>query len=362
MAVYKVFLEKDSFIYSEIPSGSAGRDEILEIGSAPRAGVGQAKRTLVKYNSSEVHGVIDNYSTLADVTVDLQLNLADAAEVPTEYTINAYPIAEEWTEGIGRYGSRPVDTSGVSWYSKDGIQNWSTLPITGVTEYQNPSGQVGGGIWYSDNTLHSTTTHNVTSTHDINLDITNIVGAYYNSAISNHGILLKLEDSLEFSTERSFILKYFSTQTHTVYPPTINIKWDDSVYSSSLLEITDPDAVITVKGNKGEYVDKGKQRFRLNVRPRYPQRVFKTTSIYLDNYKLPQASYWGIRDEHTEEMVIDFDTNFTKISADNTSSYFDIFMEGLQPERYYRILIQTEIDGSTVVIDNDQVFKVIRNG
>ena len=61
-------------------------------------------------------------------------------------------------------------------------------------------------------------------------------------------------------------------------------------------------------------------------------------------------------------MVIDFDSNFTKISADNTSSYFDIFMEGLQPERYYRILIKAEIDGSTVVIDNDQIFKVVRNG
>ena len=362
MAVYKVFLEKDSFIYSETPTGSAGRDEILEIGSNARAGVGQSKRTLVKYNSEEVHNVIDTYSAIADVRVDLQLNLANAAEIPTEYVIHGYPVADAWTEGIGRYGSNPIDTSGVSWYSKDGVQNWSTLPITGVTEYRNPSGQVGGGIWYSDSALHTSQSHTVTSTHDINMDITNIVEAYYNSTIPNNGILLKLEDDLEFSTDRAFILKYFSSQSHTIYPPTVNIKWDDSTYSSSLSEITDTDAVITVKGNKGEYVDKGKQRFRLNVRPRYPQRVFQTTSIYLDNYKLPQASYWGIRDEHTEEMLIDFDTEYTKVSADNTSSYFDIYMEGLQPERYYRILIQTEIDGSTVVVDNNQVFKVIRNG
>jgi hypothetical protein len=37
-------------------------------------------------------------------------------------------------------------------------------------------------------------------------------------------------------------------------------------------------------------------------------------------------------------------------------------MDGLQPERYYRILIKTEIDGTTTVVDNNQVFKVVRNG
>ena len=61
-------------------------------------------------------------------------------------------------------------------------------------------------------------------------------------------------------------------------------------------------------------------------------------------------------------MVFDYDTTFTKISADNTSNYFDIYMDGLQPERYYRLLIKTEIDGTTTIVDNDQIFKVVRNG
>jgi len=34
-------------------------------------------------------------------------------------------------------------------------------------------------------------------------------------------------------------------------------------------------------------------------------------------------------------------------------------MNGLQPERYYKILIKTAINGSTVVLDNDYYFKVI---
>jgi hypothetical protein len=50
-------------------------------------------------------------------------------------------------------------------------------------------------------------------------------------------------------------------------------------------------------------------------------------------------------------MIVDFDTNFTKISCDSTGPYFDVYMDGLQPERYYRILIKTTLDGSTTVVD-----------
>ena len=60
----------------------------------------------------------------------------------------------------------------------------------------------------------------------------------------------------------------------------------------------------------------------------------------------------------TEEVVIAFDDDYTKISADSTSSYFDISMNGLQPERYYKIFIKTTLDGSTIIRDGDLTFKV----
>jgi hypothetical protein len=34
-------------------------------------------------------------------------------------------------------------------------------------------------------------------------------------------------------------------------------------------------------------------------------------------------------------------------------------MNGLEPERYYKILIQTTLNGSTIVFDDDYTFKVI---
>ncbi len=61
-------------------------------------------------------------------------------------------------------------------------------------------------------------------------------------------------------------------------------------------------------------------------------------------------------------MVVDFNTDFTKISCDSKGSFFDVYMDGLQPERYYRILVKTTLDESTVVVDDQNIFKVVRNG
>jgi hypothetical protein len=57
-------------------------------------------------------------------------------------------------------------------------------------------------------------------------------------------------------------------------------------------------------------------------------------------------------------VVVDFDTDYTKISADTQGNYFDVYMNGLEPERYYKLLIKTVISGSTLVFDNEYFFKV----
>ena len=63
----------------------------------------------------------------------------------------------------------------------------------------------------------------------------------------------------------------------------------------------------------------------------------------------------------SEEIVVDYDTTYTKISCDTSGSYFDIYMNGLEPERYYKLLFKTELSsGETVISDNNYYFKVIR--
>ena len=179
--------------------------------------------------------------------------------------------------------------------------------------------------------------------------------------VNNDGFLLKWEDKIEFSPSQSIqpVLKYYSVDTNTIYPPTLELKWEDVLYNTTLTEISTTDLFIGLDSNPGVFHSESINRFRLNVRPEFPVRKFQTTSIYTQNYALPTSSYYAIKDLDTNEFVIDFDDIFTKISCDNNSNYFDIYMNGLEPERYYKILIKTTINGSTIIKDEDYYFKVV---
>jgi hypothetical protein len=369
MAVYRIFPEKDTFISSENVLGNAGKDEIVELGGYPDiAGTGQTNRILTKYSTAEIKDVIANKIGASGYSASLSFYLADAYELPIDYKIYAYPISGAWDNGVGKFGDIPTNKSGVSWtYRQASDANaWllGSYPAFVTGSYDSPL--VGGGNWYTASAglnMEFTQSHDINSTHDVSINVTRAIQLINSNTLVNDGFLLKLSDDIEYSMSSSIRLKYYSADTNTIYPPSLEFKWDDSTYTTgSLSVLSNSISTIGVINNKGKYPDVGKQRFRISAKPKYPVKTFTTSSIYLRNYALPSASYWGLRDENTEEMVVDFDTQFTKVSCDPTGPFFDVYMDGLQPERYYRILVKTTLDGSTTVVDDQNIFKVVRNG
>lgn len=352
MAIYRVYPEKDTYINSK-PTvaglyGNAGLDEIVEIAGYPDptdSATGRTKRTLIQFKSTDITHAVDNIIT-GSISASIHLSLANATELPSAYTIEAYPISSSWTTGTGKGSDAPVNRTGCSWKYKDAATTeWSAL---------------GGDI--ITNGVSGSKTNTVSSDHDLDIDVTNIISSHYSSSIPNNGIALKLEDAYENYLSQSITLKYFSSDTNTIFPPYLEFKYDDSIYSSTLTELSTDIATVSLKNNKEEYADSEIVKFRISARPKYPTRTFTTGSVYLTEFKLPATSYYGIKDEFSGEMIVDFDKSFTKISADNTSSYFNIYMDTFQPERHYRLLIKSTINGSTVVFDNKNIFKVVRHG
>tara|TARA_R110002153_G_scaffold150278_1_gene301807 strand:+ start:8884 stop:10023 length:1140 start_codon:yes stop_codon:yes gene_type:complete len=379
MAIYRIFPDKDTAIYTEQLTGNSGKDEILELGGYPSSidGVGQSSRILMKFTDSDIQDVVNNKIGHPHFSSSIKLAIADASELPVDYKVYAYPIYipgnAQWDNGVGKFADQPVNTSGASWVYRSGglVDEWSITGFSTLTTASFSDAKQGGGNWYTgsklngavDESMEFIQSHSIYSTHDLDINVTAAVRQIYTGSLPNKGFIVKLEDRFENYTSSSIRLKYFGKDTNTIYPPFLEFGWDDSLYNTGSLSVLDTDiSIIDVKNNKGRYVDSGKQRFRLTARPQYPPRTFTTSSVYLTNYALPTASYWGLRDENTEEMVVDYSTDFTKISCDATGPYFDIYMEGLQPERYYRILVKTELDSSNIVVDNSNIFKVVRNG
>ena len=175
------------------------------------------------------------------------------------------------------------------------------------------------------------------------------------------GFLIKYPDSIEESISSSKgTLNYFSVDTHTIFPPKLTFKWDDSVHNYQSTSKKSGSLNVTLYKNKQEFNQNDEAIFRIHVRDKYPTRQFASSSNYLNPGYFTTASYYSIRDAHTEEEVIPFDTSYTKLSSDSEGMYFKIFMKGLQPERYYRILFKHKNNEGTKIYDNKYHFKVVR--
>ena len=158
-------------------------------------------------------------------------------------------------------------------------------------------------------------------------------------------------------------MQFYSVDTNTIYPPQLEFKWKDfsNVLTGSLTSsiVSTTNLVSSLAENPGVFFPSSINRFRFNVAPKYPTRTFQTASLFTGTKFLPTSSYYAVKDLDTNEFVIDYDTTYTQISSDGNGNYFDIYMNGLEPERYYKILVKTNIGGSTLILDDNYYFKVI---
>jgi hypothetical protein len=195
---------------------------------------------------------------------------------------------------------------------------------------------------------------------DIKCDVTDIVNGWYDGSIDNFGFLLKFPQIVE-NEDISYFAKFFSIDTHTIYPPHIEIYWDDTTFNSSLNVINNSDFVTTITNLQSEFTEGEKYKFRIKNRDKYPVRSFQTSSLYLNNKILPENTLWALKDVKTEEIVIDYNNLGTRVGADNKGNYFNLDLNGLQPERYYQILFKSEIENEIIIIDDKKsYFKLVR--
>jgi hypothetical protein len=400
MAVYKIFPSKDTTLYSLFPNMNTGLDPIIEATQTsftPGTPDPQSSRFLVAFDSNKIEDILENkmgvsasaqLQNTSSYQINLQCFISTATGVdinPTGTLLEIYYISQDWSMGTGQYLDDPISTDGATWYwvNYSGSTAWQTIGFpTGVTASFTGSGTdrdtnnsyAGGGTWYTGSTnsdwnsnlypISASQTFNYSTDKDLNVTVTNIIGAWYTGSISNaafNGFIIKQNPEFVYNKNYQPELKYFSVDTNTIYPPALQFSWRDFTWatSSNVSVLTTLPARVALNQNPGFFYSQSVNVFRVNAAPEYPAAVWQTSSLYTENYYLPQESYYAIKDLSTNEYVIEFDTRFTQLSADTTGSYFKLYMNGLQPERYYQVLIQTTINGSTLVYNDGYYFKVI---
>ena len=275
--------------------------------------------------------------------------------------------------GTGHFNDTPETQNGCNWKYKsyEGEGEWTTSNFsTYVTASYGQ--ETGGGTWYTGSSLELNVTqsqvYSYNSNKDLNVNVTNILRNWYSASNSlggfpNDGFMVKLSKNDEFIANRNEQpnIKFYSVDTNTIYPPELQFQWDDRIYatSSAIPTITTTDIVATLDNNPGTFKRDSIHKFKINCRPQFPTRVYQTSSLYTQRNYLPTSSYYAVKDLDTNEFVISFDDIYTKLSADDSSNYFTLYMNGLEPERYYKILLKIVLEGETIILDDNYYFKII---
>ena len=383
---YFEFGKRDTTLYSggTTASRNTGIDEILEINKVVNNNgtVGNVSRVLIDFDLSFISKSVQDGKIPS--TAKYYLNLFDATsdEVEVEQSLHIYMVSGSWKQGSGKLDHDPVTDNGATYQYRN--HEAKTPWVTGsvLTE---------GGSWFtaSNGQYEVSSSYDLTfDKKDVRADVTNLVNnfIYSSSVYPNNGFIVKREDSgsygnnhatasFDFNTgqegdsSRLGNLKYFSRETHTIYPPKLEVEWDDSSWNSgslSPLSSTDLERLkVYFKNMKTEYKEKSIVKFRVVGRELYPSSSFSATPSELGVKYLPSASVeYEVRDADTEEVIIPFGSG-SRVSCDSDGNFFRVQMNGLQAERDYRFCIKVVSGSGTTdeqinFYDDNYEFRVVR--
>lgn len=159
----------------------------------------------------------------------------------------------------------------------------------------------------------------------------------------------------------------------------LNIQLSGSVYTSSftttgsvemtssLLSPMDVDRPFSITTQNLSPTYRAGDIVKIGVfgRKQFPLKMFEKTTQqqqYLIPEFLPSSSYYALKDNQTEEIVLNFDS-YTQLSCEYPyGNYFIVDTTGLPQERYYRVLIRVNNGSEIYTIDTGKTFKIVRGG
>lgn len=341
-----ILATKDASIYQQYASRNTGLDEILEIGKQIRP----LDRN-DSYSSGSVRALISfdisNQSAYpATAKYYLRLYLANANDVNRYQTIEVYPVSRNWIEGSGYFYQDIKNVSDeVTWTKATSTVSWS---LAGGDFVINPS---------------TSKTLSEFPLQDVRIEVTNIIAPVVSNSNTTtwYGLILKFPTADENDSRNVGNIKFFSSNTHTVFAPRLEIVWDDQSFNTgSLKPIPNGDVRIVPKNIKQAYTHGEIDKVYFVVRDPYPDKRFDEKQRYRNMYYLPSESYYRVRDQVSGMILQDFD-QYSAISCDTSGSYFVLDTSGMEINRTYEIDLKVKKNNLVFFPEFNYTFRIDNN-
>jgi hypothetical protein len=355
----------DASIYLQQPEQNAGRDEILEVGKlyygTNNDNNKDITRTLIKFETGSIKSEIQSIGTGSWQTY-LVLRSANSQEIPLEYSIYANAVSQSWTMGTGTKFDN-ITSDGISWKYRDGINTWQDNVTAGTAVFTTGttgSANAEGGTWF----ITSSATQSFSNEpDDVRMNVTNIMHQWISGSLKNNGFIVRHSIDVENNSLDYGLLKFFSKETNTIYEPKLELVWDDSLFTTgSLTPVTgsaSDDYKVVVTNLKNQYSKNTKVKIRVKGRDMFPLKTFGTTFGYDQPNYLPSGStYYQIEDYITNETIVPFG-DYSKLSCDSTSNYFNLDTSTYPINRTYKLKIKIIESGISTIIDDKLIFEIV---
>jgi len=313
---------KDTTIYQRYPTYNSGLDEILEVGKLKKS-----TDMGVMYASSSARALISFDITASGAYPTsskyfLNLYLANATNVFRYQKIEVLPISQSWVEGSGyRYQDVKNAEDGATWISASSNTLWTNSGSDFTTN-------LTASVILSEFPLQ-----------DIRIDVTTLIAPVISGSNITpwNGLILKFPTADEANSSNTGNIKIFSSNTHTVYSPTLEIVWNDQIFTTGNLKpIPNGNVSIVAKNLKEAYTEGEIDKVYLVVRDRFPDKRFDATQRYKNQYYLPSSSYFRLKDQVSGVTLQKFD-QYSAVHCDASGSYILLDTNGLYSDRYYTL-------------------------
>ena len=348
---YFLTASKDATIFEQQPTQNTGLDEILEVSKIYYGALKDTARTLIKFDTNTLSASLASGDVTMSVA-ELVLRETEPSQIPLSYSLEINPISQSWEMGNGtRFDD--ISVEGCTWNYRTSGANW--LP-TNVPNSGSATGSFDGkgGMWYTAS--QATRSYDYESS-DLIVDVSSSLSFWLDEGYPNEGFIIKHESQKEDNDIDYGQLKFFSKETHTIYQPKIRIGWDDSRYETGSLQALPEEYKISLKRLKKSYRAGGRYDIEVFARELYPQKTFQNTFGYSTGSLLPTSSFYQIRDNESNDIIIPFG-DYSKLSTYGNKSRISLDLTNFEVNRSYRVELKVELTGSSEYFDDDYIFEV----
>ena len=343
-SIYKVHRADNSTTLNEIyPSQSFHRDETVIVGktvsSSLISGGPYRKRAMFTFTGYvETTGYTSAY---LQVYESAARDLKKGQIIEVGFQSASIATGNKFVAGRGRRDSRPAVKEGSTWKYSD----------------------VSNNVEWTEQTASVKLDYIVTASADIDLDVTTLL-----TEVGKTGefrfLHLNYKSTHEDDAERRGEIEYYSSETHTIYEPTLIVASESVARCLSGKEdgdfSLDNEYVLYHKNLKHTYQPDSTITFKFGARTLFQNSTYGTSSSDLGNNYIPSASTYNFKDLKANELVLPKSMQPKLAIESNAAGHIieNVPTDLFYPYRKYQLVINVVSGSTTDTVILPETFQV----